>query len=55
MVPHPDLSGATEQMSNEEVQIRLFRKAEELRSDTSLTEVLMNSVVYRWIVVTFVL
>ena len=38
-VPHLGLTGATEQMSPEEVQKRLHLKAEELKSDTSLTEV----------------
>ena len=39
IVPQPDLSGATEQMSADEVQLRLLRKAEELKGDSSLTEV----------------
>ena len=39
IVPQPDLSGATDQISVEEVELRLHRKAEELRSDLSLTEV----------------
>lgn len=39
MVPQPDLSGATDQISAEEVEFRLHRKAEELRRDLSLTEV----------------
>ena len=38
-VPHLGLTGATEQMSAEEVQKRLHLKAEELKSDTHLTEV----------------
>ena len=39
MVPQPNLSGATDQISAEDVQQRLERRAEELKNDTSLTEV----------------
>lgn len=39
VVPQPDLQGATAHMSAEEVQSRLERKAEELKSDESLTQV----------------
>ena len=37
-IPNPDLSGATEQLNSEALAQRLTDKAEELRSDPSLTE-----------------
>ena len=51
IVPQPDLSGATEQMSADEVQMRLLKKAEELKGDSSLTEVrLGRQVALAWAV-----
>ena len=38
-VPQPELSGATDQISQEETTRRINSKAQELRSDHSLTEV----------------
>ena len=37
-VPVPDLSGATEQLTTEAVNLRLEERAQELRNDASLTE-----------------
>ena len=39
MVPQPELQGASDIITAEEVQWRLEKKAEELRNDHSLTEV----------------
>ena len=39
MVPQPDLQGASDIISAEEVQRRLEKRAEELRNDPTLTEV----------------
>ena len=49
IVPQPDLSGATEQMSPDEVQLRLVRKAEELKGDSSLTEVSSGTTSGGWV------